>query len=108
MTHHYQLTCISEHSVKGSELCSLSETAQLSGLHPEMIEEFIRGQLVHAFEGDPGEFYFDESGISRLRHIAYLREHEHTSLRTVRYIVTLLDHLEIKEREVHELRERMR
>ncbi len=60
------------------------------------------------FKGSTGEIYFDQSGISRLRHIAYLRDHEHTSLRTLRYIVSLLDHLEAKEREVQELRERIR
>jgi hypothetical protein len=108
MTRQYQLTCITRHSVKGTEICNLAETAELSGIHPEMIEEFIRGHLVQAFEKSRGEFYFDESAISRLRHLAYLRDHDHTSLRTLRYIGNLLDHIETKERQIHELRERMR
>lgn len=103
MSYHYEIT-ITNHPA----LESLSEASDLSGLHPEMIEELLRGRLVKAVQGNEGEIYFDSSGISRLRHIAYLRDHEHTSLKTLRYIVNLLDHLEAQEKELQELRERMR
>lgn len=106
MTYHYQLTCVSESA--SPLLSDLAEASDLCGLHPEMIEEFLRGHLVHGFKGSTGEIYFDQSGIARLRHIAYLRDHEHTSLRTLRYIVSLLDDLEAREQELRGLRERIR
>lgn len=108
MKYRYQLTCISESSNFDTLLSPLEEAADLTGLHPEMIEEFLRAHLVDAFEGRSGKIYFDQAGIARLRHIAHLREHEHTSLRTLRYIVTLLDNLEAQEKEIRILRERMR
>lgn len=104
----YQLTCVSETSPLESLLCDLDETARLTGLHPEMIEEFLRARLVRGFQGRAGGLFFDQAGIARLRHIAYLRDHENTSLRTLRYIVTLLDNLEAQEREIRMLRERLR
>lgn|GEM_PF-918186 len=107
MTYQYQLTCVTEAPVE-SLLSDLAEASKICGLHPEMIEEFLRGHLVCGFRGKAGQIYFDQSGISRLRQIAYLREHEHTSLRTVRYIASLLDNLEAQERELRELRERLR
>jgi DNA-binding transcriptional MerR regulator len=108
MDSHYELTCISEVSLPHHPLASLEEASDLCGLHPEMIEEFLRASLVQAFEGNGGELLFDQSGIARLRHIAHLRDHEHTSLRTLRYIVSLLDNLNALEREVRQLRERLR
>lgn len=107
MTYHYQLTCITETATVESLLCDLAEASELSGLHPEMIEELLRGQLVQAFQSPKGEVFFDQAGIARLRQIAYLREHENTSLRTLRYIVGLLDNLEAKDKELRELRERV-
>jgi len=107
MTYHYELTII-DRPVLESLLSDLNEAADLCGLHPEMIEEYLRAHLVSAVRGESGKVYFDQSGISRLRHIAYLRDHEGTSLKTLRYIMSLLDHLEAKEHELQELRERAR
>ena len=108
MTYRYELISIAESSSVDSLLTGLDEAAALSGLHPEMIEEFIRGQLVTAYKTPEGDIYFDQSGIARLRQLEYLREHEQTSLRMMRYITTLLDGLESREREIRELRERFR
>jgi hypothetical protein len=108
MDYHYELTCVSEATSRHHPLASLQEASDLCGLHPEMIEEFLRASLVRAFEGRQGELFFDQSGIARLRHIAYLRDHEQTSLRTLRYIVSLLDNLDALENEVRGLRERLR
>ena len=87
---------------------SLEQTAELTGLHPEMILEFLRAELVRvaaqASEGSPS---FDQSAIVRLRHIAVL-QHEHVNLRTIRYIVRLIDRLETTDRELRALRERIR
>ena len=108
MEHHYQLTCVSEATSRHHPLANLQEASDLCGLHPEMIEEFLRASLVRAFAGSPGELFFDQAAIARLRHIAYLRDHEQTSLRTLRYIVSLLDNLNAMESEVRDLRERLR
>jgi hypothetical protein len=108
MTYQYQLTCISESEQNRVSLSDLEEAAELCDLHPEMIEEFLRGRLVHAFKNKQGDIYFDSSGVSRLRHIAYLREHEQIKFRTIRYITSLLDSLEAREKELYELRERLR
>ncbi len=42
MDSHYELTCISEVSLPHHPLASLEEASDLCGLHPEMIEEFLR------------------------------------------------------------------
>ena len=108
MNYQYQLTCISDSAQARAYLSNLEEAADLCGLHPEMIKEFLRGNLVHAFENESGKIYFDTSGVSRLRQIAYLRNHEQIKFRTIRYITSLLDSLEAREKELLELRERLR
>ncbi|MGJ8697065.1 MAG: chaperone modulator CbpM [Verrucomicrobiaceae bacterium] len=108
MTCHYQLITVSESSEPDSVFTSLSEAAEITGLHPEMIEEFLRGSLVHAFKDSAGVIFFDPSGITRLRQLAHLRQHEQISLRMTRYIASLLDSLEAREQELHTLREQLR
>ena len=108
MTYHYELTCISESVALESSYCELGEAAELCGLHPEMIDEFLRGNLVRAFQSQSGEVLFDQAGIARLRQIAHLREREQMNLRVIRYIVSLLDSLDAREAELRELRERLR
>ena len=108
MTYELRLISISESDQNRAYLSNLEEAAELCDLHPEMIEEFLRGKLVHAFENNQGNIYFDSSGVSRLRQIAYLREHEQVKFRTIRYITSLLDSLAAREKELHELRERLR
>jgi DNA-binding transcriptional MerR regulator len=102
----YQLTCITETPI-GTSLVTLDEASDLSGMHPEMIEEFLRAHLIRAFKSDDGTLYFDPSGIHRLRQIQYFREHEGTNLRTIRYIVSLLDSLDQRDRELRTLRDQL-
>ena len=88
---------------------SLERAAELSGMHPEMILEFTRAEIVHTIGEDPdGAPRFDESEIVRLRQIEHLRADEGVSLRLIRYILALLDRLETAEHELHLLRERLR
>jgi len=108
MTYRYQLTCVSRTPGFQELMTDLDEASQLSGLHPEMIEEFLRASLVRGFKGEHDEIFFDQAGISRLRHIAHLQQHEHAKLRTIRYITGLLDSLDAKERELQSLREQLR
>lgn len=108
MTYRYQLITVSRSSERDSVFTPLIEAAELTGLHPEMIEEFLRGQLVQAFEDPAGEILFDSSGIARLRQLAHLRQREQVSLRMTRYIIGLLDSLEAREQELHTLREQLR
>ncbi|MBT8037886.1 MAG: hypothetical protein KJO21_10110 [Verrucomicrobiae bacterium] len=108
MTYCYQLTRISRSSRFRELMIDLNEAAELSDLHPEMIEEFLRGSLIQGFKDSHGKIYFDQAGISRLRKIAQLQQREHASLRTIRYIIGLLDCLDAREQELQTLRELLR
>ena len=88
---------------------SLEQTAEMTGMHPDMILELVRVDLVQVLRGSSAEApQFDEFAIARLRHIEHLREHEKLSLRAVSYIVRLLDQLNAADQELRELRERLR
>ena len=53
------------------EMFDIESAADLTGIHPEMIREFARGQLVQIRGSDnEGCPVFDESGICRLRMLA--------------------------------------
>ena len=108
MTYQYQLTCISESEQAIAYLSNLQEAAELCDLHPEMIEELLRGSLVHGFTNKKGAIYFDSSGVSRLRQIAYLRDHEQDKFRPIRTLTRPPDSLEAREKELYKLRERLR
>lgn len=84
---------------------SLSTASELTGLHPEFIEEILRASFVHA--ADPAGTVFDERGLCRLRQIADLHHRQGLNLRTVKLIVDLLDRLEDAEVELRALRERI-
>ncbi|NCF12465.1 MAG: MerR family transcriptional regulator [Verrucomicrobiaceae bacterium] len=108
MTYRYEITCLSESRIERSLLTTIDEAAELCGLHLKEIEEFLSDGLVKGFKDPQGSIFFDQAGISRLRHIAYLLQTEQTNLRTIHYIASLLDSLEAKESELRELRERLR
>ena len=87
----------------------LERASDLSGLHPEMILEFIRAGLVHVRKPEPaGDPQFDEVGITRLRQIERMRRKERMSLRTLCLILHLLDRIEELDGELRLLRERIR
>lgn len=100
-TPHYQIV-----TTEQERIFSLEQAADLTGMHTEMILEFVRADLiqVHLSEEAP---QFDESALFRIRHIENLRQ-EHVNLRTVCYIIHLLDRLETSDRELRTLRERLR
>jgi DNA-binding transcriptional MerR regulator len=102
----HTLVVVSENSERR---ISLQRAAELSGMHPEMILEFTRAEIVHTAGREPdGSPCFDETEIVRLRQIEHLRGDEGVSLRTIRHILALLDRLEAAEHELHLLRERLR
>ena len=95
--------------VRAEDEFSLDETAQLTGMHPELILEFVRAELVQVSAGTPESAPgFDEFAIARLRHIEHLRAHEKLKMRAVCYIVRLLDELDAARSEVRVLREQLR
>lgn len=83
----------------------LEEAARCCEIHPEMIEEFVRGHFVTAHHDEEGRLVFDASGLLRLRQISILQREGRASLKILRYIVSLIDELEFKEEELRKLRE---
>lgn len=89
------------------EIFDLASAAELSGMHPEMILEFCRAHVValHRSGDDPR---FDSRGIHRLRQIETLRQERSMSLRSIRFVVELMERLDSAENELRSLRERVR
>ena len=91
----------------GDEVFGLDAAAELSGMHPEMILEFCRAHVVALRLRAEGP-EFDNRGIHRLRLIETLRQERGMSLRSIRFVVELMERLEAAERELRSLRERVR
>lgn len=73
----------------------LDRAAELSGMHPEMILEFVRVELVHGVQpGSDGMPRFHNVDVDRLRQIQHLRNEQHVNFRTIFHIMRLLDELE--------------
>ncbi len=108
MNYHYELTTITSQVVTEQALTDIEEASELCGLHPQMIEEYSRGNLVTAVQNQQGTLYFDQAGIIRLRQIAQLTQQQGVNIRLVRYITTLLDTLDTQDLELRELREKLR
>lgn len=101
----YALTPSSTGSLHGH--VDLDFASQLSGLHPDMILEFVRARLVTARVDAAGNPHFDNRAIYRLRQIEHLRQEQRTGMRMIRLIIQLLDRAERAERELRHLRDRM-
>jgi DNA-binding transcriptional MerR regulator len=88
----------------------LDTTAELTGVHRDLILEFTRAEFLPTVRrgDDESILQFDEHAIYRLRQIESLRQRHHTSLRVIRDILRLLDRLEDAELEVRRLREQLR
>ena len=112
MTHSTRYTLTRHYDGMTGEACwfDLDTTAELSGVHRDLILEFTRAELLPTVRSGEGEsvWQFDERAIYRLRQIDSLRERHHTSLRVIRDILRLLDRLEDAEIEVRRLREQLR
>ena len=91
-----------------ADLFDLRSTGKLSGMHPEMVLEFVRAELVSVAREDmSGNPFFDEGAIYRLRQIEYLRTKQQAHLRTIRLIMRLLDRVDAAEMELRHLRDRI-
>jgi hypothetical protein len=89
------------------ERYDLETAAELSGMHPEIILELVRCRVVpHAGEDSPGFPRFDARALYRLRQIEVLREHRTLDMHSVRFVIGLIERLEIAERELRQLRDR--
>jgi hypothetical protein len=89
------------------EVFDLDAAAELSGMHPEMILEFCRADVV-ALRHHGADPKFDNRGIHRLRLIETLRQERGMSLRSIRFVVELMERLDAAETELRVLRERVR
>lgn len=112
MTHSTRYTLIRHcEGVTGeARYFDLDTTAELSGVHRDLILEFTRAELLSSVRSgeDESGWQFDERAIYRLRQIDTLRQRHHTSLRVIRDILRLLDRLEDSEMELRRLREQLR
>ena len=87
------------------QLYDIDTASQLTGIHPELINEYENGRLVQRSGSDgAGEPLFDESGICRLRILSDLRDREKLSLRMMRVVCQLMNRLERAESEIRFLR----
>lgn len=96
----YQLIC----TTWNTDLTELEEAAQLSGMHPEMIEVFLRAGIVRSEADGKGVRYIGRDGIERLCQIQRMRKQRRPVLRYIRLVFALTDRLVKTERELQELR----
>jgi len=100
------------------EPLGLDAASKLTGMHPQMVIEFVRASLVVPSstsrpagdpdaESEPAAPAFDAAALYRLRQIEHLRTHHQAHLRTIRLVLGLLDRAEAAERELRHLRDRI-
>jgi hypothetical protein len=99
----YQLIC----TTRKSHVTDLDGAAMLSGMHPEMIEVFVRAGIVRAETDGNGGTCIDPNGIERLCQIQRMRRHGRPVLRNIRLVFALTDQLVKTRRELHELRSKL-
>jgi hypothetical protein len=99
----YQLICIS----RNTDLAELDEAARLSGMHPEMIEVFLRARIVSSKLDDNGVPRIAPDGIERLCQIQHMRKQGRPVLRNIRLIFSLTDRLAKTECELRQLRSQL-
>ena len=85
-------------------LAELDEAARLSGMHPEMIEVFLRARIVSSETDGNGLPCFGPDGIERLCQIERMRKQGRPVLRNIRLVFSLIDQLAKTERELRKLR----
>ena len=95
----YQLIRIT----RNTDLSELDEAAQVSGMHPEMIEVFLRAGIVRSETNGDGMPCVSSDGIERLCQIQQMRRQGRPVLRNIRLVCTLKDQLAKTRRELHEL-----
>jgi DNA-binding transcriptional MerR regulator len=83
---------------------TLTEVAYRAGLHPELIDRFIRlGLIEFSDRTDDGELIFDSEVIPLLRRILRLRNELGVNYAGVGVILELMSRLEALEARVREL-----
>lgn len=89
------------------DVYDLATAAELSGMHPGIILELGQARVITVIRGeDPANPLFDTRAIYRLRQIEVMREERALSMRSVRFVVELIERLEAAERELRSLRDR--
>ena len=94
-------------SNRNTDLAELDEAARLSGMHPEMIEIFLRARIVSSKPDSNGVPRIDPDGIDRLCQIQHMRKQGRPVLRNIRLVCSLTDQLARTERELRELRNQL-
>jgi MerR family transcriptional regulator, heat shock protein HspR len=83
---------------------TLTEVAYRAGLHPELVDRFIRlGLIEFSDRTDDGELIFDSEVIPLLRRILRLRNELGVNYAGVGVILELMSRLEALEARVREL-----
>ncbi len=87
-----------------SPYCTLHEAAFRAGLHPELLERFIRLGLIEFIDrkGD-GEPLFDSSVVPLLRRILRLRNELGVNYAGIGLVLELMSRIEALEARVREL-----
>ncbi len=82
---------------------TLTEVAYRAGLHPELIDRFIRlGLIEFAGRTDDGELLFDSEAIPLLRRILRLRNELGVNYAGVGVILELMSRIEALEARIRE------
>jgi hypothetical protein len=105
---HPETTTLAATESSHGDFVDLHAAAELTGIHPEMILEFTRARIIRVTTHHDDSPRFDNHAIYRLRQIAILRHDRAMSLRSIRFVVELLDRLDAAESQLRTLRERLR
>lgn len=95
----YQIKC----TTWIKNLTEINEASRLSGMHPEMIDVFLRAGIVRSEVDGNGVHYIGPEGIERLFQIQRMRKQRRPVLRNIRLVCSLTDRLIKTERELQEL-----
>jgi MerR family transcriptional regulator, heat shock protein HspR len=91
-----------------SPYCTLTEVAYGSGLHPELIDRFIRLGLIEFVDRTPdGEMFFDAGVIPLLRRIVRLRNELGVNYAGIGVILELMSQVEALEAHIEDLETRL-
>lgn len=91
-----------------SPYCTLAEAAYNSGLHPELIERFIRLGLIEFVDRtSDGEMFFEAGVIPLLRRIVRLRNELGVNYAGIGVILELMSQLENLSARIEELERRL-
>jgi DNA-binding transcriptional MerR regulator len=80
------------------EQLTLEDLAERTGLHPNLIEQFLEYDLIEPAERVGQHIYFDMDCVDRVRKIIRLRHDLGANLASVAVILDLLERIERLER----------